>query len=167
MLTEIGRSLKSLGRQENKWLDASLPVVAYIRQLDPAKGKTRDHSLEAWTSRLNQAYVQAAQSLRRAASLCDSDGHDESYGDTMASSYLAEADQAAANMFSMIASALDRVAYLKQGLPERQAQRIAAAVAERPRDAHEIPEEDAKKDDAVHPVDPTVSLATSASRAAR
>lgn len=166
MLTEIDRSMKFLGRQENKWLNASLPVVAYIRQIDPAKGKTRDHSLEAWTSRLNQAYVQAAQSLRRAASLCDPDGH-ESYGDTMANAYLAEADQEAANMFSMIASALDRVAYLKQGLPEHQAQQIAAAVAERSRDARGISEEDEKKDDAVHPVDTSVSLATSASRAAR
>lgn len=135
--TEIDQSLKYLGRQENKWLNDSLPVVAYVRQIDPAKRKRQDQSLETWVSRINQAYVQTSQSLRRAASLVGSNG-DEAYDTPMANAYLTEADQAAANMGSMIASAIDRAAYVRQQLPERQAQRIAAAVAERRSDAQEV-----------------------------
>jgi len=134
--TEIDQSLKYLGRQENKWLNDSLPVVAYVRQIDPAKRKTQDQSLETWVSRINQTYLQTAQSLRRAASLCGSD--EGTYRSPMANAYLTEADQAVANMGSLIASAIDRVAYVRQQLPERQAQRIAAAVAERVPDANEI-----------------------------
>lgn len=135
--TEIDQSLKYLGRQENKWLNDSLSVVAYVRQIDPAKRKTQDQSLETWVSRINQAYVQSAQSLRRAASLCGSDDNG-SYDASMANAYLTEADQAVANMGSMIASAIDRAAYVKQQLPERQAQRSAAAVAEDGPDAPEV-----------------------------
>jgi len=134
--TEIDQSLKYLERQENKWLNDSLPVVAYVRQIDPAKRKAQDQSLETWVSRINQAYLQTAQSLRRASSLCSSD--EGSYRSPMANAYLTEADQAVANMGSLIASAVDRVAYVRQQLPERQAQRIAAAVAERVPDADEI-----------------------------
>jgi hypothetical protein len=166
MSTEVDRSLKSLGRRENKWLNDSLPVVAYVRKLDPAKGKTQDQSLETWISRLNQAYVQAAQSLRRAASLCEPDG-DGTYGDTMINAYLAEADQAAANMASMIASALDRIAYFRQQLPKHQAQQIAAEVAERLIGAGEIYGGDEITDNAGEFVDPTVNLATSASQVTR
>ncbi|GAB4543863.1 MAG: hypothetical protein Kow0063_37420 [Anaerolineae bacterium] len=128
---EIDQSLKHLERHENKWLNHSLAVVAYARQLDPARGKTRDQALETWLSRLNQAYVQAAQSLRRAACLCDQDDHAVA-ANTMANTYLTEADRAAAELSSMIAAALDRVAYLKQQLPEYQAQQISAAVATGP-----------------------------------
>lgn len=128
---EIDRSLKHLERRENKWLSDSLAVVAYARQLDPARAKARDQALETWLSRLNQAYVQAVQSLRRAACLCASDDH-EATVDTMANAYLTEADRATADLASMIASALDRVAYLKQQLPEHQAQQISAAVAAEP-----------------------------------
>lgn len=135
--TEIDQSLKYLGRQENKWLNNSLPVVAYVRQIDPAKRKRQDQSLETWVSRINQAYVQTSQSLRRAASLVGPDA-DEAYDASMANAYLTEADQAAANMGSMIACAIDRAAYVRQQLPERQAQRIAAVVAERTSDAQEV-----------------------------
>jgi hypothetical protein len=129
VLAELDRSLKFFGRLEGKWLDSSLPVVSYARQLDPAKGKARDQSLETWISRLSRAHVQATQSLRRAASLCNPG--DEEYSDVLANTYLGEADRAAADMASVIASALDRVAYLKKQLPERQAQQVAAEVAER------------------------------------
>jgi len=135
--TEIGQSLKYLGRQENKWLNNSLPVVAYVRHIDPAKRKTQDQSLETCISRINQAYVQSAQSLRRAASLCDS-GDNVAYDASMANAYLTEADQAVANMGGMIASAIDRVAYVRQQLPERQAKRSGAAVAECEPDAPEV-----------------------------
>lgn len=128
---EVDRSLKHLERQENRWLSDSLAVVAYARQLDPASGKARDQALGTWLSRLNQAYVQAAQSLRRAACLCGSDDHGATVN-TMANAYLTEADRATADLASMIASALDRVAYLKQQLPEHQAQQISAAVAAEP-----------------------------------
>jgi hypothetical protein len=127
--TEIDRSLRLLRQQETRWLNDSLPVVAYAHQLDPAKGKARDQTLETWLSRLNQAYMQAVQSLRRAACLCNSDDHELTV-DTMANAYLTEADRATADLSSMVASALDRVAYLKQQLPEHQAQQITAAVAE-------------------------------------
>ena len=135
--TEIDQSLKYLGRQENKWLNNSLPVVAYVRQIDPAKRKRQDQSLETWVSRINQAYVQTSQSLRRAASLAGSNAG-EAYDAPMANAYLTEADLAAANMGSLIASAIDRAAYVREQLPERQAQRIAAAVGECTPDAQEV-----------------------------
>jgi hypothetical protein len=141
--TEIDQSLKYLGRQENKWLNDSLPVVAFVRQIDPAKRKTQDQSLETWVSRINQAYVRSAQSLRRAASLCGSDDDNGVYDASMANAYLTEADQAVANMGSMIASGIDRAAYVRQQLSERQAQQISAAVAERGPDAPEVLETDA------------------------
>lgn len=130
VLTEMDRSLKFLGRQENKWLNASLSVITCVRQVDPTAGKAYDQSLETWISRLNRAHLQAAQSLRRAASLCDPEGN-EGYSDTLTNAYLNEADQATADMSGIIASALDRVAYLKKQLPERQAQQTATAVDER------------------------------------
>lgn len=140
VFAEIDRSLKFLGRQEKKWLDFSLPVTAYARELDPAKGKTHDQTMEDLTSGLNQAYVQATQSLRRAAWLCDpSDA--EAFSDNLANAYLTEADQATSNMASVIASALDRLAYVKQQLPNHQAQQIAAAIAPRSNGAQEIDED--------------------------
>ncbi len=148
--SEINRSLKSLGRQENKWLDDSLAVVAYVRQLDPAKGKALDPTLETWISRLNQVYLQGAQSGRRAASLCEADD-DQRYGDAMANAYLTEADQAAAKMASIIASALDRVAYIKGQLPAYQAQRITAAAAERAPDPYLVLEHDEIEDGSHRP----------------
>jgi hypothetical protein len=35
-----------LGRQEKKWFDPSLQIIAYVRQLDPAKGKAGHQTLE-------------------------------------------------------------------------------------------------------------------------
>lgn len=169
VLTEIDRSLKFMGRQENKWLNASLPVVAYVRHLDPAKGKSPEQSLETWVSRLNRAHVQAAQCLRRAASLCDPD-QDEEYGSTLANVYLTEADRATSDMAGVIASTLDRVAYLQKQLPERQAQQVAAAVAERSISAYQFPGEgDEDKMEAAPGVssDPHGDVATSASCIAR
>ena len=167
VLGEIDHSLKFLGRQENKWLNDSLAVVADARQLDPAEGKTRDQSLETWLSRLNQAYVRAAQSVRRAAYLCAPD-NDEAYGDTMANAYLTEADRAAANMASLIASTLDRVAYIKQQLPEQQLQQVAAAIAELAPDGCEPLEAEAKnKNSVAESADPATKLTTSAGNAAR
>jgi hypothetical protein len=146
--SEIDRSLKYLGRLENKWLNASLPVVAYVRQLDPARGKARDESLETWLSRLNRLHVQATQSLRRAVSLCDS-RRDGQYGDHLVNTYLSEADRATTDIAGVIASALDRVAYLQKQLPERQAQQIMTAVESQVAS------------------DPAINLATLASRATR
>ncbi len=154
---EVDRSLKFLGRQENKWLNASLSIIAYVRQIDPAKGKDRDQSLESWVSRLNQAYMHAVQSLRRAVHMCDPDDGNGTYGDTMINAYLAEADQTTADMASMIASALDRVVYLKKQLPEHQAQQIATAVAERLGSDGEIPEENEMNGDAGKSAEPAVS----------
>jgi hypothetical protein len=148
--SEINRSLKSLGRQEDKWLNDSLAVVAYIRQLDPAKGEALDPTLETWISRLNQVYLQGAQSGRRAASLCEA-GNGQKYGDAMANAYLTEADQAAAKMASIIASALDRVAYIKEQLPAYQAQRITAAAAERAPDPYLVLEYDEMEDGSHRP----------------
>jgi hypothetical protein len=148
--SEINRSLKSLGRQENKWLDDSLAVVAYVRQLDPAKGKALDQTLETCISRLNHVYLQAAQSGRRAASLCEADD-DQKYGDAMANAYLTEADQAAAKMASTIASALDRVAYIKEQLRGHQAQQITAAAAERTPDPYLVLEYDEMEDGSHRP----------------
>jgi hypothetical protein len=165
VLAEIDRSLKFLGRQENKWLSASLAVVAYVRELDPAKGKVQDQSLETWTSRLNQAYVQAAQSVRRAASLCDANGS-QAHSDTLANTYLSEADQATANMASLTASALDRVAHLKQQLPDYQAQHIAAAVAEHLETSWDFLEEEIQGD-ASPPPDPAATLKVPISRSTR
>lgn len=162
VLAEIDRSLKSLVRQENRWLSASLPVVAYVRQLDPAKGKVPDQSLESWISRLSQAYVQAAQSLRRAATLCDADGH-QAYGETLANTYLTEADQATTNMTSVISSALDRIAYLRQQLPEHQARQIVAAVAERSENSLDILNEESQGNSSPG-AQQDVTLKTSASR---
>jgi osmotically-inducible protein OsmY len=99
--------------------------------------------------------------------MCDSDGGNGSYGDTMINAYLAEADQATADMASMIASALDRVVYLKKQLPEHQAQQIATAVSERLRGTGEISEEDRMNGDAGKSAEPAVSPATSASGVAR
>jgi len=166
VLTEIDRSLKHLGRLENKWLNASLPVIAYVRQLDPAKGKGRNQSLEAWITRLNRMHVQAAQSLRRAASLCDPDQGEE-YGDNLANAYLHEADRAAADMAGLVASALDRIEYLRKQWPEQQAQRVAAAVADRVSDALEGEEGNTVPTDVSASPEPTVNLVTSAGRAAR
>jgi hypothetical protein len=165
VLAEIDRSLKFLGRQENKWLSASLPVVAYVRQLDPAKGKAQDQSLETWTSRINQAYVQAVQSLRRAASLCDVDSSQAS-SDTLANTYLGEADQATANMASVVACALDRVVYLKRQLPEYQGQQIAEAIAEHLQSDRDVLEEEIESD-ASTPTDLAVTMQTPANRTAR
>ena len=130
VFTEIERSLKSLSRQENKWLNASLRVTAYARQLDPAGCQTYDQSLETWISSLNQAYLQAAQSLRRAACLADPDSQ-EAHNDTSINTYVTEAEQASAILSSHTGSALDRLAYLKQQLPSYQAQQVAMAVAGR------------------------------------
>lgn len=148
VLAEIDRSLKFLGRLETKWLNVSLPVVAFVRQLDPAKGKAAQECLETWLSRLNRAHVQAAQSLRRAASLCDSDSN-QAYGRTLTDGYLSEADRATTDMAGVIASALDRIRYLHQQLPERQAQQVMDAA------------------EAQVPPDPVISLATSPTHAAR
>jgi hypothetical protein len=145
---ELDRSLKYLGRLENKWLNASLPVVAYVRQLDPAKGKARDETLEAWLSRLNRLHVQAAQSLRRAASLCSSN-NGELHGDSLIDAFLSEADRATTDLSGVIASALDRVSGLKGRLPERQAEQVVVAVESRVS------------------LDPAIDLAMSASQAMR
>jgi hypothetical protein len=161
--TEIDRSLKFLSRQENKWLGSSLSVVAHVRQLDPAKGKARNQSLETWISRLNQAYVQASQSLRRAASLCSPDAI-EAHADTMAKAYLAEADQAASNMISMVASAFERLAHLKQQLPEHQARQIEIVAAEQATDSDTIFEEMDLTEGTVDPIDPSATLVASRSR---
>jgi hypothetical protein len=126
VFTEVDRSLKFLGRQEKKWFDPSLQIIAYVRQLDPAKGKAGHQTLEHWMSRLNQVYVQAAQSLRRAVSLCETDGL-EPFSATLVNSYLTEAEQSTSDMMGTIASALDRLAYLKQQSPDYQAQQITAA----------------------------------------
>jgi hypothetical protein len=169
VLTEIDRSLQFMGRQENKWLNASLPVVAYVRHLDPAKGKSPEQSLETWVSRLNRAHVQAAQSLRRAASLCDPDQNEE-YGNTLANVYLTEADRATSDMAGVIASTLDRVAYLQKQLPELQAQQVAAAVAGPSIGDYQFPaedDEDKLKGPPGAPSDPHVDVATSASHMAR
>ncbi len=169
VLTEIDRSLQFMGRQENKWLNASLPVVAYVRHLDPAKGKSPEQSLETWVSRLNRAHVQAAQSLRRAASLCHPD-QDEEYGNTLANVYLTEADRATSDMAGVIASTLDRVAYLQKQLPELQAQQVAAAVAGPSIGDYQFPAEDDEyklKGPPAVSSDPHADVATSASHMAR
>jgi hypothetical protein len=169
VLTEIDRSLQFMGRQENKWLNASLPVVAYVRHLDPAKGKSPEQSLETWVSRLNRAHVQAAQSLRRAASLCDPD-QDEEYGSTLANVYLTEADRATSDMAGVIASTLDRVAYRRKQLPELQAQQVAAAVAGPSIGDSQFPaedDEDKLKDPPGVSSDPHVNVATSTNHTAR
>ncbi|MEJ2556589.1 MAG: hypothetical protein P8186_10235 [Anaerolineae bacterium] len=169
VLAEIDRSLQFMGRQENKWLNASLPVVAYVRHLDPAKGKTPEQSLETWVSRLNRAHVQAAQSLRRAASLCDPD-QDEEYGNTLANVYLTEADRATSDMAGVVTSTLDRVAYLRKQLPELQAQQVAAAVTGPSMGHSQFPaedDEDKLKGTLSSSSDPHVDVATSESHMAR
>jgi hypothetical protein len=130
VFTEVDRSLRFLGRQEKKWFDPSLQLIAYVRQLDPAKGKAGQQALEYWMSRLNQVYTQAAQSLRRAVSLCETDGN-EPFSAALANSYLTEAEQSTSEMTNTIASALDRLAYLKQQSPDYQAQQITVASTER------------------------------------
>jgi hypothetical protein len=130
VLTEVDRSLKSLGRQEKKWFDPSLQIIAYVRQLDPAKGKAGHQALEYWISRLNQVYTQAAQSLRRAVSLCETDGN-EPFSAALTNSCLTEAEHSTSEMTGTIASALDRLAYLKQPSPDYQVQQITAASTER------------------------------------
>lgn len=165
VLAEIDRSLKFFGRLESKWLDTSLPVMTYVRQLDPAKGKARDQSLEAWISRLSRTHVQATQSLRRAASLCNPS--DQEYSDVLANTYLGEADRAAADMAGVIVSALDRVAYLKQQLPERQVQQVATAIAERLSDTRQVPPGDEKKSDVEASSALAVDLVEPAHRVAR
>lgn len=161
--SEIDRSLKFLSRQENKWLNSSLSVVVNVRQLDPAKGKARNQSLETWISRLNQAYVQASQSLRRAASLCSPDAL-EAHADTMANAYLTEADQATSNMISLVSSALERLAYLKQQLPEHQVQQIETVVTEQAADDHSIFSEMDLTESTADPTDPSDTLVASKSR---
>jgi hypothetical protein len=99
--------------------------------------------------------------------MCNPDDGNGSYGDTMINAYLAEADQATADMASMIASALDRIAYLKKQLPEHQAQQIAVAVAERLRGAGETSEEDGMNGDAVESAEPAASPVTSTSGVVR
>ena len=118
VFTEVDRSLKFLGRQEKKWFDPSPRIIAYVRQLDPAKGTAGHQTLEHWMSCLNQVYTQAAQSLRRAVSLCETDGT-EPFSGALVNSYLTEAEQSTSEMIGTIASALDRLAYLKQQPPTR------------------------------------------------
>jgi hypothetical protein len=122
VFTEVDRSLKFLGRQEKKWFDPSPRIIAYIRQLDPAKGTAGHQTLEHWMSCLNQVYTQAAQSLRRAVSLCETDGT-EPFSAALVNTYLTEAEQSTSEMMGAIASALDRLAYLKQQSPSPNAQR--------------------------------------------
>jgi hypothetical protein len=122
VFTEVDRSLKFLGRQEKKWFDPSPRIIAYVRQLDPAKGTAGHQTLEHWMSCLNQLYAQAAQSLRRAVSLCETDGT-EPFSAALANSYLTEAGQSTSEMMGALASALDRLAYLKQQSPSPNAQR--------------------------------------------
>jgi hypothetical protein len=128
ILGEIDRSLKFLERQEKKWLNPSLQIIAYARQLDPDRGNSHHQALEHCISRLTQAYVQAAQSLRRAASLCESDGL-ETFSATLINTYVTEAEQSTTDMAGGVASALDRLTYLKQNLSNHKAERIVEAVS--------------------------------------
>jgi hypothetical protein len=129
ILSEIDRSLKFLERQEKRWLNPSLQIIAYARQLDPAQRQPYNHALEHWISYLTQTYVQAAQSLRRAASLSESDGL-EVFSAAMINTYLTEAEQSSTDMISGVASALDRLTYVKQNLPNYQAQQIVDTLSQ-------------------------------------
>jgi hypothetical protein len=125
---EIDRSLKLLARHEKKWLNCTLPVMAYVRQLDPAVGKAAEQTLEREITRLNQAYVQAAQSLRRAACLCEACGA-EAFNAALINTYLTEGDQSAGQMSNVVGAALDRPARLKQQLPGSQVEHITATTS--------------------------------------